>query len=74
MAGRFWLIVAGVVGVTRGVAIADVTPTAVQTGTPRRVIAADDSTRTLAAVGADGAVAVRWEKFRAGVAAKVAQA
>lgn len=30
--------------------------TAVQTGTPRRVIAADSSTRTLASVGADGRV------------------
>jgi hypothetical protein len=35
---------------------AEAPPTAVQTGTPRRVIAADDSTRTLAAVGADGRV------------------
>jgi hypothetical protein len=31
-------------------------PTAVQTGTPRRVIAADDSKKTLAAVGLDGRV------------------
>lgn len=31
-------------------------PTAVQTGTPRRVIAADDSTRTLASIDADGRV------------------
>ena len=31
-------------------------PTAVQTGTPRRVIAADDSKKTLAAVGPDGRV------------------
>ena len=38
------------------VARAEAPPTAVQTGTPRRVIAADDSTRTLAAVGADGRV------------------
>ena len=34
-------------------------PTAVQTGTPRRVIAADDSKRTLAEVGPDGRVAWR---------------
>ena len=31
-------------------------PTAVQTGTPRRVIAADSSTKTLAAIGPDGRV------------------
>jgi len=35
---------------------ADEPPTAVQTGPARRVIAADDSTRTLAAIGADGRV------------------
>lgn len=48
--------IVGVVVTVAGVAVADVPPTAVQTGPARRVIAADDSTRTLAAVGADGAV------------------
>lgn len=56
MAIRFWVVAGGLVGAACGVAVAEVTPTAVQTGTPRRVIAADDSTRTLAAVDADGAV------------------
>ncbi|MFM8890463.1 MAG: hypothetical protein ACKOTB_02365 [Planctomycetia bacterium] len=37
-------------------ALGEAPVTAVQTGTPRRVIAADSSTRTLAAVGADGRV------------------
>lgn len=34
----------------------EASPSAVQTGTPRRVIAADSSTKTLAAVGLDGRV------------------
>jgi outer membrane protein assembly factor BamB len=37
-------------------AFAESPPTAVQTGTPRRVIAADDSTKTLASIGPDGRV------------------
>jgi hypothetical protein len=37
-------------------AVAEEPPTAVQTGPGRRVIAADDSTRTLAAIGPDGRV------------------
>lgn len=35
---------------------AETPPTAVQTGTPRRVIAADSSTKTLASIGPDGRV------------------
>ena len=38
------------------VAMAEAPPTAVQTGTPRRVIAADSSTKTLASVAPDGRV------------------
>lgn len=56
MASWGGLGIVGVVVTVAGVAVADVPPTAVQTGPARRVIAADDSTRTLAAVGADGAV------------------
>jgi len=37
-------------------AFAESPPPAVQTGVPRRVIAADDSTKTLAAIGTDGRV------------------
>jgi hypothetical protein len=37
-------------------AFAESPPTAVQTGTPRRVIAADDSTKTLASIAPDGRV------------------
>jgi len=37
-------------------ALAEAPPTAVQTGTPRRVIAADSSTKTLAAISPDGRV------------------
>lgn len=37
-------------------AFAESPPTAVQTGVPRRVIAADSSTKTLAAIGTDGRV------------------
>ena len=37
-------------------AFAESLPTAVQTGVPRRVIAADSSTKTLAAIGTDGRV------------------
>ena len=37
-------------------AFAEQPPTAVQTGTPRRVIAADSSTKTLAAIGPEGRV------------------
>jgi hypothetical protein len=37
-------------------ALAEAPPTAVQTGTPRRVIAADSSTKTLASIGPDGRV------------------
>ncbi|MFM1995876.1 MAG: hypothetical protein RLZZ111_263 [Planctomycetota bacterium] len=37
-------------------ALAGAPPTAVQTGTPRRVIAADSSTKTLASIGPDGRV------------------
>jgi hypothetical protein len=39
---------------------ADPVRTAVQTGTPRRVIAADSSRRTLAAIAADGSV--EWKR------------
>jgi hypothetical protein len=37
-------------------AFAEAPPTAVQTGTPRRVLAADSSTRALASIGPDGRV------------------
>jgi hypothetical protein len=37
-------------------AVAEAPPTAVQTGTPRRVIAADSSTKALASIGPDGRV------------------
>ena len=47
-----WLVVAAV-------ASAEPPPTAAQTGPARRVIAADDSTKTLAAIGPDGRV--EWQ-------------
>lgn len=40
-------------------AVAEVATTALQTGAPRCVIAADDSRRTLASIGSDGSVAWR---------------
>jgi len=52
-----WLVAALAVAFATTVpAGAEEPPTATQTGRPRRVIAADDSTRTLAAIAADGHV------------------
>ncbi|MBM3955364.1 MAG: DUF4432 family protein [Planctomycetes bacterium] len=49
-----WLVALSALGLSAGAdAVAD------QTGPPRRVLAADDSTRTLALVGADGSIAWR---------------
>ncbi len=42
------------------VAFGESPPTAVQTGTPRRVIAADSSTKTLASIGSDRTVEWKW--------------
>jgi len=49
-------VVACLVSLVAAIVGADEPPTAVQTGPGRRVIAADDSTRTLAAVGPDGRI------------------
>jgi hypothetical protein len=49
---RAVLLVLALAATSRG----EAPPSAVQTGTPRRVIAADSSTKTLAAISSDGRV------------------